>query len=229
MGRDANGKTISDMLKKEKVAFLGKESNEETSGFSVVLISKEHHRSILVYKGINNTISENDVKKFDTEWLYLSSMMKQSFQTQLNLAKRLKERCVKIAFNPSEYLMGNENVKALLKFVDVLILNKEESELLTKEKDRLGGLQKLGPKIIVITDGENQVYCRDGEKNYIFKPKKIKVVDKTGAGDAFSAGFVAGLIKNKPIEFCLKLGAREAEGAIKHIGAKNNLLRMKLR
>ncbi|MCH7902878.1 hypothetical protein IIC68_03935, partial [archaeon] len=64
---------------------------------------------------------------------------------------------------------------------------------------------------------------------YTINPRKLKVVDKTGAGDAFSAGFVAGLIKNKPIDFSLKLGVKEAQSVIGHVGAKNDLLRMRLK
>ena len=73
------------------------------------------------------------------------------------------------------------------------------------------------------------MYCSDGLKFYSINPKKIKVVDKTGAGDAFAAGFVAGLIKNKNIEFCLNLGMKEAASVVKHLGAKNDLIRMKLK
>ena len=84
-------------------------------------------------------------------------------------------------------------------------------------------------EIVVITDERNAVYCYDGKKTYSINPPKVKIADKTGAGDAFSAGFVAGLIKNKPIDFCLNLGVKEAISTIKYLGAKNNLLRMKLR
>ncbi len=228
VGNDKNGESVLDMLKKEKIEFLGKVIKGDTSGFSVVLISKARYRSILAYKGINDTISEKDVKSFSTKWLYLSSMMKKSFQTQLKLAKRLKKKDVKIAFNPSEYLIGKENLKPLLKITDVLIVNKEEANLLTKEKDKLKGIAKLGPRIVVITDERGEVTCYAGDRFYSIKPPKTKIADKTGAGDAFSAAFVAGLIKNKSIEYCLKLGVKEAVSVVKHMGAKNNLLKMKI-
>ena len=155
-------------------------------------------------------------------------MMKQSFKTQLNLAKEYKKKGVKIAFNPSEYLMGKENLKPLLKIIDVLIVNKEEAGLLTKDKNKLKGIAKLGPKIIVITNERREVNCYDGNKVYSIKPPKVKVADKTGAGDAFSAAFVTGLIRNKSIEYSLKLGIEEARSVVKYMGAKNILLRMKI-
>ncbi len=228
IGNDKNGESVEDMLKKEKIEFLGTITKGKTSGFSVVLISKARYRSILAHKGINDTISEKDVKPFNTKWLYFSSMMKKSFQTQLKLARKYKKKGVKIAFNPSEYLVGKEDLKSLLKIVDVLIVNKEEANLLTKDKDKLKGLAKLGPKTVVITDERREVTCYDGNRTYNIKPPRVKIADKTGAGDAFSAAFVAGLIKNKPIEYCLKLGVKEAVSVVRHMGAKNILLKMKI-
>ncbi|MFW6283079.1 MAG: PfkB family carbohydrate kinase, partial [Minisyncoccales bacterium] len=68
----------------------------------------------------------------------------------------------------------------------------------------------------------------DGEKNYSFKPTKISFVEKTGAGDAFASGFVAGQILEKSINESLKLGFEESKNVIKHFGAKNNLIRKNL-
>lgn len=229
VGNDANAEKILDILKREKVVFLGRKVEEKTSGYSVILRSRENNRSIITYKGINDEISYNDIRKFETDWLYCSSMMGKSFKAQIELVRKLKRKGTKIAFNPSEYLIKRMNLKPLLKLTNVLILNKEEAELLSKEKDKLKGLSEMGPKIVVITDDKNPVYCYDGFKIYSITPPKEKIVDKTGAGDAFAAGFVAGLIKNKPIEFCLNLGVREATSVLGKLGAKNNLLRMKLR
>ena len=89
----------------------------------------------------------------------------------------------------------------------------------------------MEPGIVVITDERRAVYCYDSstKKTYSIVPKKLKVIGKTGAGDAFASGFIAGLIKNKSIEYSLKLGVRESASVIKYIGAKNRLLKMKLK
>ena len=101
--------------------------------------------------------------------------------------------------------------------------------MLTREKDLLLGLSKLGPEIIVITDKNKKISAYDGKKKYFLIPHKIKVVERTGAGDAFASRFVAGLIVGKSIKESLKLGLRESESVIKYFGAKNNLLRIKLK
>ncbi len=229
LGDDEQGKDILSLLKKEKIKFLGKIEKEGKSGYSIVLDSKENNRTILTYRGVNNHINLSDVKKVKTKWLYLASALGKSFQTQVKLARILKKQGVKIAYNPGEYVIRKENLASLLKLTDILILNKEEAALLTKEKDLLRGLNKLTNGIVVITDKNKKISCYDGGKKYFLLPNKIKVVERTGAGDAFASGFVAGQVVGKSIKESLHLGLRESESVIKYFGAKNNLLKMRLK
>lgn len=236
IGLDTNTEAILETLRREKIKFLGVVKKRASNGYSIILDSKENNRTILTYKGPNNELSIKELKlrKIKTKWIYYSSLLGESFKTQIELARYLKEKKqVKLAFNPSEYLIKRKpsEIKDLLRISEVLILNKEEARLLTKDKNLLKGLYRLGPKIVVITDKNNPMQCYDSYsgKVYTLKPHKIKVIERTGAGDAFASGFVAGLIAKKTILECLKLGLRESESVIQHFGAKNNLLRMKLR
>jgi ribokinase len=223
-------------LKKEKVKFLGKTVKGELTGYSVILDSKGGDRTILTYKGANDEVSIKDISKFKTKWLYFSSLLGKSFHTQKELALKLKKRRgTKLAYNPSSYQIKNMNLSSLLKITDILILNKQEAEMLlkkynSKEKDLLLGLNKLIQGIVVITDKNKLITCYDGNKKYSLVPhKEIKVVERTGAGDAFASGFVGGQIVGKTIEESLKLGLRESEAVIQHFGAKNNLIKMNLK
>ena len=229
VGDDENGKKILELLKKEKINFLGEVEKNSKSGYSIILDSKARDRTILTYKGVNDKISPKDIKKFKTRWLYLSSLLGQSFETQKRLIKILKKKGVKIAFNPSSYLIKNKNLNSILKITDVLVLNKEEAEMLVGNKDLLKGLYNLTKGIVVITNKDKLIECYDGNKKYFLIPNKIKVVERTGAGDAFASGFVAGKMAGKSIKECLKLGLKESESVITHFGAKNNLLRFKLK
>ena len=94
IGRDNHGKDILEMLKKEKIQFLGKIEKGAITGYSIVLDSKENNRTILTYKGINNNLSLNDInfRKIKTKWLYLSSLLGKSFETQKKLVEILKKR-----------------------------------------------------------------------------------------------------------------------------------------
>ena len=234
LGDDKQGQEILNLLKKEKIKFLGKIESGANSGYSVILNSKENNRIILTYKGINDKFkfSELNLREIKTKWLYLSSLLGESFKTQKKLAGILHKKATKIAYNPSEYIIRKYRKKELseiLKLCDVLILNKDEAKLLILEKDLLKGLRNLGPKIVVITDKNKLISCFDGEKKYYLKPHKIKIVERTGAGDAFASGFVAGQVAEKNIMESLKLGLSESESVIRYFGAKNKLLKFKLK
>lgn len=236
-GDDPGGNEILSMLKKERVEFLGKVKKNSSSGYSIILDSRGKDRTILTYKGINNEVVLSDInlKKIKTNWLYFSSLLGKSLETQKKMAKKLSARGTKIAFNPSDYLIKEKNLGEILRLCEILILNKEEAEMLAYknfgkgEKNVLEALRKLGPRIVVVTDKNNKILAYDGEKKYSLIPNKIKVVERTGAGDAFASGFVAGQIVGKSIEESLKLGLKESESVIRYFGAKNKLIKLNLK
>ncbi len=231
LGNDENGKKILGLLKKEKIDFIGMLSKEIT-GYSIILDSIEHDRTILTYKGANDKLKFSDInlKKLKTKWFYFSSMISESFRTLEKLAEFAEKNNIKIAFNPSTYLAekGKSYLKKILTRTTILILNKEEASLLAEKKDisfMLKELYKLGPKIIVITNGKKEINAYDGKNIYIMIPNKIRVVESTGAGDAFASSFLSGIIKKNDVEFALRLGLVNSESVIQHSGAKNKLLK----
>ncbi len=226
VGKDAFGDLIVNELKRNKVKYLGDIGKEKT-GVSLILDSKERNRTILSYKGASNTIKKVNNSKLKTKWFYFSAMGHDSFKTQKKLAAFAARKKIKIAYNTSYYLakQGSSYLKPILSKTHVLIVNKEEARALVKKGDLLIGLRKLGPKIVCVTDGRNGVIAYDGKHKYSAKPHKIKVVELTGAGDAFASGFVAGLIKKKKIEQCIQLGIADSEATIQQKGAKNGLLK----
>ena len=99
--------------------------------------------------------------------------------------------------------------------------------MLVKKGDLLEGLRRLGPQIVVVTNKDKEIEAYDGRIRYKLKPHKVKVVERTGAGDAFASTFVAGIIRNETIETSLKTALKNSESVLKYFGAKNNLLRWK--
>jgi len=235
IGDDYNGMNILNMLYKEKVRFLGKIAKGEVSGYSVILDSRGGDRTILTYKGVNNELKSEEVKlrKIKTKWLYLTSLLEESFATQKKLVAYLAARGTKIAFNPSDYLIKRPDLKPILKYCEILVLNKEEAEMLArknnKKGDTLKALYSSGPKIVVITDKDKKILAYDGNKKYSLMPHKVRVVERTGAGDAFASGFVAGQIAGWDIQKSLELGLKESESVLRYFGAKNKLLRMRIK
>ena len=237
IGKDDNGKTISDCLFKEKVDFIG--TYGEISGYSVILDSVKDDRTIFTYKGCNDDLRYGDVnfKNLDTAWIYLSSMMKESLNTEQKVAEHAKRSGIKIAYNPSLYIVKNHSrsVRSIIKHSEIIIFNKEEAEALVGTMyDNLFNLlfevSKLGPKIVVITDGHNGAHCYNtvDETVYSAKPAHVSIVETTGAGDAFASAFVSGIMSGKDIGTSLKMGMINAESVIQYLGAKNILLGQKL-
>lgn len=236
LGSDASGDSILKLLKKERVSFLGERDKRAITGYSVILDSKKHNRTILTYKGASDSVkfSELNLRKLQTKWLYLTSLLGESFKTQKKLVDALTRRNTKIAFNPSEYQIKALSLGPILRLTEVLVLNREEGELLrrkyhAKGKTLLHALHSLGPRVVVVTDKNRLVQAFDGMKVYSIVPHKVKVIERTGAGDAFASGFVAGLIVGKSIDECLELGLTEGESVLRYFGAKNNLLRRDLK
>jgi len=226
LGRDNNAETILKELKKFNVDFLGMRGKEPT-GFSVVLVGRGKNRTILQKKGANENLSfrELNLSKLKTKWFYFSSSIGETLKTQKKLSSWACRKGIKVAYNPSSYLtkQGAGKLRDLLRNVDVLILNKEEAEDLAGKKS-FSGLHKLGPQIVCITDGANGNSASDGKKIYIIGARKVKVAERTGAGDAFASGFVATLIKTGKIEDAVRIGSVNAESVIQIRGAKNGLL-----
>ena len=232
VGSKYNSSMVIKELKKEKVGTsLIVRSKTGRTGYSIVLDSKKHDRTILAFKGSNNDLSFNEIKlkKLNARWFYFSSMMGASFKTLEKLASYAKEHNIKIAFNISSYLAkkGKNHLKNILKKTSILVLNKEEASLLVgkgKINDLLKKLQKLGPETIAITDGKNGVYVLHSKTAYYGKPHNVKIVETTGAGDSFASSFLSGIIKKGNIEFAIDLGMTNAESVIQHHGAKEILL-----
>ena len=116
----------------------------------------------------------------------------------------------------------------ILKRTEIFILNKEEAGFLVDGKNidaLLAGLRKLGPRIVVVTDGKRGASAFDGEYVYSTQANRIKVVETTGAGDAFASSFLSGIIKRNDIKFAMQLGQANAESVIQSHGAKTGLLK----
>lgn len=236
LGKDENAHRVLAELKKNNVRFLGQISKEEMTGYSVVLDSIAHDRTILAYKGANDSLAftKQLAKKLQAKMLYCSSMLHESFVTMHKLMEVAKKKKMIVVFNPSSYQvrMGESTLRPLLKNTDYLIFNKEEAcILLHKEihhyrdnRPLLQDLQRLKIKNIVVTDGKHGVSASDGTHYYHIEPRPVRVVETTGAGDAFASAFSAGILWKKTFSEALCMGMHNAESTIQHYGAKNQLL-----
>ncbi len=141
---------------------------------------------------------------------------------------------IKVAVNPglSQLLLSSVRLKEFLSKTDILILNQEEASQLVKipyqkETDIFKKIDKLCPGIAIMTKGGEGAVVSDGRYLYSAPSlkKDIKLIDATGAGDAFASGFVSGFIRSKDIKYAIQLGMANSAGCLLRWGAKEGLLK----
>lgn len=133
-----------------------------------------------------------------------------------------------VAFTPSESFVidrHGDDFRALIDdgLVDILFCNEGEMATLTGEANFEAGLAQLAPKVptLVVTRGAHgAVALAKGERAEVAAEPVDKVVDTTGAGDLFAAGFLAGHVAGKPLAECLRMGAITAAEIISHWGPR---------
>lgn len=230
VGDDSNGDLVIKNLAREKIDFIG--PREGQTGISFILNSISQDRSILVYKGANNLLRPDELTAFKTTWVYLASMLGESFDTVVEL---LQKQSCRLAFNPSNYQaeLGYEELAALIDHVEILVMNKEEAikflglpaEGNYSAVTLIMKMAALPPRVVVITDGKDGAYVYDGEQLYHGESREgFDVVEATGAGDAFASTFTGAQMWGETTEESLHLAMTNAESVLQYHGAKEKLL-----
>ena len=235
LGQDYDAEFIENELKGYKIKNIClHKSKHNTDAATIISSSLEKDRVIYVHKGASLDLKVGDFKKsqLKAKWIYLASLMKQSWKTAVLIAKYSQENKINLLFNPSLYLArkGKNFLKPVLQATDILVLNLQEAQALLnmkiKVRDLLVKLSELGPRIVVITNGAKTLHAYNG-RFYSSPPPEINVVNTAGSGDAFTAGFLAGVIRNFPFSESIKQGQAQASSVIQYIGTKNKLLNSK--
>lgn len=229
IGNDPNGQIITDGLNKLGISteFCIKNENQITNVNSIVVHNYE--RTIFSYHAPRNyKVREWEKPTF----LYYTSIGEGFEKFQMELIDYIeKNKDIAVIFNPGTQQMkaGYNSIKEFLEVTKILILNMDEAVRLVGEKPLPKmhiDLQKLGPKLTVITDGKNGASGFDGEN--LVKVSAYtdgrEVKDKTGAGDAFSSGFISAIFHKKPLKEALGWGSINSFGEITKESAGTGLL-----
>jgi len=237
IGSDESGNNILKELKKEKIAPLAIREKDKTTAYSVILLTRAGERTILTYRGASEDLKIKEIpfNRLQSRWVYISPG-RISYPVIEKLFNYFSKNKTLVAFNPSKYYldMGIKKLMPLLNRTKVAILNREEGARLTgvnyrKEKEIFKKLDKVIDGIAIMTEGDKGVMVSDGKNIYKAGIFKGKLVDRTGAGDAFGSGFVAGLMRfqkfdKAAIKYAIRLGSANATSVIEKIGAKEGIL-----
>ncbi len=202
------------------------------SGTVMGYVDKKGGRALYVDPGANDLLEFGEIDleyANNTKFFHLTSFAGgKPFQAQCRLVKTLSD--VAISLDPGTLYArkGLESLKPIVKRCSVMFPSGHEVKLLTGKDYEKGSkiLTRKGVDIVAVKLGERGCYVTDGQESYVVEPYNVEVADTTGAGDAFCAGFLYGLIENKELYECGKLGNFVASRCITKSGARRGLPRL---
>ena len=231
---DDFGEVYKKSLEDINVKFPYIKKNEELpTGASIILITPDSERTMCTYLGISSHLSEDDINEkniieheliFLEGYLWDKGISEKMFKHVINVAKK---NSVKISMSLSDIFCvtrHKQDFYNLLKNdLDILIGNENEINELTNKKNLLDSINQLKEfnKLIVITRSENgSVAIKNNEIINCDSVKVDKILDLTGAGDLFAAGFLKEYLDQCEIKKCLATGSLLASKVIQKIGAR---------
>jgi len=231
IGDDPAGRDLLLDLKTHNIKTeLVKKVIDGQTAYSTLLTAPNGERTALVLRGVSATFSEKDIpwSKIKTHVLYLTSLGG-NFSLSKKIVEKIKTPGVMIVWNPGkgELRKGLTAFKKILPKVDIFNVNREEAELLTGKKEIKDMFAAMARKtgITVITDGPRGAYALAEGKIWHVATTGARSVSRTGAGDSFGSGMVAGYLRYDDIKKALAVGIINAEAVIQKIGAKAGLIK----
>ncbi|MFQ5835210.1 MAG: carbohydrate kinase family protein, partial [bacterium] len=224
VGKDEEGDFLLEGLMKVGVN-TEKIRRDGRSGLCVVLLGKRKDRSIIILPHTNDTLSYSDLDPGyvdEAEFLHMSSFLgRLPFEAQKRIARKTRTN---ISFDPGEphASKGIEELIPILQRTFILFPTEKEVEILTHQDYKEGSreLLKLGVKIVACKLGERGSYILCQEEELEIPPQRGRIVDTTGAGDVYAAGFLAGLLKKLSLAECARLATLAASQSIRGFGRK---------
>ncbi|MFC1729760.1 carbohydrate kinase family protein [candidate division KSB1 bacterium] len=232
MGDDKNGEEILEQLKKEGVdtQFVSVEKGKNSNYHYVLQYDAE--RTILV-KHYDYEYGLPDFKA-PPRWMYFSSVGENSLPYHHEIAQYVKDNPeVNLAFQPGTFQikLGAETLKDIYEVTALFFCNKQEAQSILKSdsddiKELLKGMNALGPKTVIITDGREGAFTYDGENYWHMPmyPDPAPPVDRTGAGDSFSSTVTSMLALGMTLPEALARGPINSMSVVQYVGAQEGLL-----
>jgi len=231
---DSFGEIYKKSLEDINVKFSYLQKNENLStGASIILITPDSERTMCTYLGISSHLSESDVNEnnikeseliFLEGYLWDKGISEKMFKHAINIAKQNK---VKIAMSLSDIFCVSRHkedfYKLLKNDLDLLIGNENEINELANKKnllDSINQLKKLNKLIVITRSEKGSMAIKDNEIINQESAKVNKIIDLTGAGDLFAAGFLKEYLERSDIKKCLMTGSILASKIIQKLGAR---------
>ena len=231
IGSDREGDMHLSEFKSEGVDTNAIIRSQGRSGLVMGFVDRKGARALYINSGVNDTIIPAEVNMdyfSQTKFLHLTSFVgEKSFQTQKKLLENLP-RNTKVSFDPGALYAkkGIVELEPILKKTTIVMPNQGELQNITGYTEYVKGADALiaqGVKIVAVKLGSEGSYVTNGRERYHLDAFKVKTVDTTGAGDAFCAGFLYGLLNNRGLRESGRIGNFVASRKIRKLGARTSL------
>jgi len=227
---DNLGNKYEDGLKKENVKFFYRKKKEILpTGTCLILITPDSERTMCTFLGTAGKINKNDIDinaLKESEIVFLEGYLWDEGKPKEALEKAM-QNSKKIAMSLSDLFCVERHRSQFLDLIknklDITFGNEQEISSLigTKKFDEIISFSKKLDRLVVITRGENGAIAIQGEKVVeCLAQKNLDIVDLTGAGDLFAAGFLHGIVNNKSLDESLNKGTEMSSKVIQKIGAR---------
>ncbi len=230
VSNDDLGEKYETGLIKENVNYIYQKKNEKLpTGTCLILVTPDSERTMCTFLGTSGKINESDVSSeavkkseitFLEGYLWDEGKPKKAFEKAINNAN-------KVAMSLSDKFCVDRHKPHFLELVrnkiDIIFANEEEimSLIDAKNFNEIISFGKDIKKNMIITRGDKGAISINGQEiSEIEAQKDLKIVDLTGAGDLFAAGYLHGYINNFSKEECLKKGTEMSSKIIQQIGAR---------
>ena len=226
---DLGGKYEEGLRKENVEYFYSKKKEELPTGTCLILVTPDSERTMCTFLGTAGKINEDDVSSeaikkseiiFLEGYLWDEGEPKKAFEKAINSAN-------KVAMSLSDQFCVDRHKPHFLELVknklDITFANEQEITSLIDAKnfDEVVSFSKQLGKLIVVTRGEKGAVAINGQETSECDIKKnLKIVDLTGAGDLFAAGFLHGYVNNMSIKESLEKGTEMSSKIIQQIGAR---------
>ena len=230
VSEDTFGQKYEVGLKKENVDYLYKKKKEVLpTGTCLILITPDSERTMCTFLGTAGKINENDINEIDiknSEMIFLEGYLWDEGEPKKAFDKAI-DNANKVAMSLSDKFCVERHKPHFLDLVknkiDITFANEDEIKSLIDAKnfkEVLTFAQEI-KKLIVITRGEKgAISIKGNEINEVEAKKNLNIVDLTGAGDLFAAGYLHGIINNFNQKKCLEKGAEMSSKIIQKIGVR---------
>lgn len=234
VGGDQEGRDIIESLHKNDV---------DTRFVRIHPSKKSNYHYVLWYKEERTILIKHEEYDYmwphlrgheKPKWIYFSSISKNAMDFHDEMIESLNRHPdIKLAFQPGTFQMeaGVERLKHVYARSELVAVNREEAAFITGGdhddiNDLMDRFHKLGPKIVVISDGPKGSYASDGNNRFKMPlyPDPAPPKERTGAGDAFTSTFVAAIMKGNTIEGALQWAPISSMNVVQHVGAQAGLL-----